>query len=221
MNHTIRMAAVALSLTPVMATAAEGPPDCRNGLFPEQVKQPGLARITPGPKVDVLGDSNGCPGEDPKCRDGSALAAGETVLTGLSFGDYVCVFRPDNEGGNAGYVKSSRLAPQTLKAPAVRDWLGVWREGDNELRLSAAKGAIKVAGRAWWPSRKPPKGAGGPNEGRVNGEAKPEARRLVVTDTDDDDCVLTLTLVGSYMMASDTGYCGGNNVRFNGVFRKR
>ena len=99
--------------------------------------------------------------------------------------------------------------------------LGLLKGVGKKQPATASSGAIKVAGRAWWPSRKPPKGAGGPNEGRVNGEAKPEARRLVVTDTDDDDCVLTLTLVGSYMMASDTGYCGGNNVRFNGVFRKR
>lgn len=213
--------AIFLALMPTLATAAESPPECRNGLFPAQVKEPGLARISPGPKVDVLGDANGCPGPDAGCRDGSSLAAGESVLTGQRFGDYVCVFRPDNEGGEAGYVLAGRVAQQTLKTPVARDWLGVWRDGDNELRLASAKGSIKVAGRAWWPFRKPPKGAGGPNEGSVNGEAKPEARRLVVTDTDDDDCVLTLTLVGSYMMASDTGYCGGNNVRFNGVFRKR
>jgi hypothetical protein len=209
-----------LLLLPALACAAEAP-DCRNGLFPEQVKEPGLARITPGPKVDVLGDTNGCPGPDPKCRDGSTLAAGETVLTGQRFGEYVCVFRPDNEGGNAGYVQADRLAAQTLKAPSLRDWPGLWRDGDNELRLSSAKGSLKVQGRAWWPARKPPKGAGGPNEGRVTGEAKPDGRRLVVTDTDDDDCVLTLTQVGPFLMASDTGYCGGHNVRFNGVFRKR
>jgi hypothetical protein len=54
--------------------------------------------------------------------------------------------------------------------------------------------------------------------GVVNGSARPEGNVLVV---EDDICRATLRLVGDYLVVSDNSDCGGMNVRFDGVYRRR
>ena len=37
----------------------------------------------------------------------------------------------------------------------------------------------------------------------------------------DDICKMTLRLVGEYLIADDNGECGGMNVTFDGVYRRK
>ena len=38
--------------------------------------------------------------------------------------------------------------------------------------------------------------------------------------TDDNDCVVELTLLGKFLVVTDNGNCGGMNVRFVNVYTK-
>ena len=54
--------------------------------------------------------------------------------------------------------------------------------------------------------------------GEVHAEAAPAGNVLALRD---DPCALTLRLVGHYLVAADNGECGGANVRFDGVYRRK
>jgi hypothetical protein len=46
-------------------------------------------------------------------------------------------------------------------------------------------------------------------------------RVLVALTLEDDICKITLRLVGDFLVADDNGDCGGVNVTFDGVYRKK
>jgi hypothetical protein len=49
----------------------------------------------------------------------------------------------------------------------------------------------------------------------------PRVLRLLTLALEDDICKLTLRLVGDFLVADDNGECGGVNVTFDGVYRKK
>ncbi len=48
----------------------------------------------------------------------------------------------------------------------------------------------------------------------------PQGNVLRVVD-EEQGCEVTLTFVGTLLVAHDNGECGGMNVRFDGVYQKR
>ncbi|MCA1633634.1 MAG: hypothetical protein LC802_07935 [Acidobacteria bacterium] len=52
----------------------------------------------------------------------------------------------------------------------------------------------------------------------MNAKARPAGNVLTV---EEDSCRVTLRLVGDYLVASDNSECGGMNVRFDGVYRRK
>lgn len=218
------MAAVAL-LAASAARAAEDDGLCRNGVFPKEQGQFGLAKVTGGGRLGFLGDMDGCPNETPACRGTGYVVAGDTLITGRAKGPYVCAFYPNRVGGSAGWVRADRLAPAPVDhAPALSAWLGRWKDGDDSIRLTARGGALVADGAAFWPSANPSlaERPGGPNTGELSGSARPVGSRVVFRDGDDQDaCRATLTLVGPFLVVSDNDNCGGMNVSFTGVYTRR
>jgi hypothetical protein len=197
---------------------------CRNGSFPEtDIHALKLARVSASRPTHFIADSDpGCPSEALRCRDRAYLVGGDTVLTGRARGPYVCAFFANRVGGSAGWLRSADLAPVPGEAaPALTAWAGIWRDGDNQIQLTVKGEALVAAGSAYWPSANPStkEFPGGPNVGDMSGVARPHGASAVFGSA--DDCRVELALVGAFLVAADNEGCGGMNVRFNGVYRRK
>lgn len=194
---------------------------CRNGAFTEDAAEFRTARVTGrrGSRVHFSGDDEGCPGPAEKCRQKAYLIPGDEVLVSRAFGDWVCAwYQPARGAESVGWLPADRLAVSEPPArPPLAAWLGEWGFYDNSLRLGRGRGpgALRVAGDASWVGVNP----GNVHVGEVSGEATPAGNALTVGD--EDGCRLTLRLVGAYLLASDNKRCGGLNVTFDGVYRRR
>jgi hypothetical protein len=148
------------------------------------------------------------------------------VLVGPTRGKYTCVMTPDQQ--HAGWVPSAEVDRESVNTrPPLKAWTGVWRDGDNKIELSIRRSALIVEGEAYWPAARPPKESfpEGPNIGGVIGLTQPEGALAVVRESalvaEGEECTLWLQLIGPYLVASDNGRCGGRNVRFDGVYRRK
>ena len=197
--------------------------DCRNGSFPATQQSFGLAKTAGPGKLYFLGDSDGCPNDGPACRQRTYVLPGDTLVTGRGHGAYVCAFFPNKVGGTAGWVRRDRLTALPTATPPLEAWFGHWAYGDNDIQLSKRGKALHVDGEAYWPSANPTpeERPGGPNIGALEGLATPQAGRIQVGDGGMEFCKATLVLLPPFLVASDNGGCGGMNVRFDGVYRRR
>jgi len=211
-------------LAATAARAADEDLSCRNGGFPSEEKTIGLAQVVGADRLNFLTDTDGCPGEDVRCRQRAYVVGGDVLLTGRGHGPYVCAFFPNRGGGSAGWVRRDRLTPLPVApSPPLADWVGHWANGDDTIDLTAQDGALDAAGEAYWPSANPPlsERPGGPNLGDLTGTARPKGNRVVFADPDPQACAASLTLVGSLLVVSDNNACGGMNVSFSGVYRRK
>jgi hypothetical protein len=218
-----RLAIASLTLLALAGAAHAEDLDCRNGGFPSEQDQFGLAKVAGQGRLYFLGDSDGCPNDGPACRSKTYVVAGDTLLTGRIHGAYLCAFYPNRFGGTAGWVRRDRLTPVAMTAPPLQAWIGHWADGDNTIDLSRRGKGLKVSGEAYWPSANPSveERPGGPNIGSLDGLITPQGGRARLADEYPDGCRATLTLVGPFLVASDNGGCGGMNVRFDGIYRRR
>ena len=218
----IVIAAVLFSAAALQAAAEDL--DCRNGSFPTEEKAIGLARVEGAAHLNFLNDTDGCPNDEARCRQRAYVVGGDVLLTGRGHGSYVCAFFPNRVGGSAGWVPQSRLTPMPVDAaPPLSAWVGHWANGDDTINLKAKGGAVVAEGEAYWPSANPPlsERPGGPNVGELSGSAPPKGNRVVFVGADATDCTATLALVGGLLVVADNNNCGGMNVSFTGVYRRR
>ena len=206
------------------ACAADDDLICRNGTFPIDEKAIGVARVDGAAHLNFLEDTGGCPNEEARCRQRAYVVGGDQLLTGRGHGPYVCAFFANRVGGNAGWVPQSRLTALPVDiAPTLSAWVGHWANGDDTINLTAKAGALVADGQAYWPSAHPTlaERPGGPNLGDLSGAARPKGNRVVFADPDPTSCAATLTLVGGLLVVADNNACGGMNVSFSGVYRRR
>jgi hypothetical protein len=88
---------------------------------------------------------------------------------------------------------------------------------ENRIRIqnSNIPGKLSLEGEAYW------HGFGdNVHSGEFSGEATPTGNKLHFTDGD-DSCTIDLALSGKYILANDNNTCGGLNVRFWGVWKRR
>ncbi len=220
----VLVAVGAIALTAASAHAENDAQMCRNGLFPSSEAAIGQAQLTGTARQFLLDDTDGCPAETARCRaNTTSVRPGAVLLTGHRLGAYVCVFDPVS--GNAGFVESARLKALDVDAsPPLKAWIGRWRDGDNAIRLTAKGSALVASGDAYWPSAHPSRRdyPGGPNVGDLSGTATPKGNLVVFADASDPQaCSATLRLIGDALVVADNQQCGGMNVSFSGVYRRR
>ena len=192
---------------------------CRNGFFTSESKEFKVARVkgSRGSRAYFYGEDEGCPGPAAKCRQKAYVIPGDALVVSRTFGEYVCAwFQPARGYETTGWLRADQLELSTPDAnpPAAR-WLGEWELHENSLTISrgARAGALRVEGSAIW------HGLGdNVHVGEVNASAAPGGNTLTL---EDDICKLTLRLVGDFLIADDNGDCGGVNVTFDGVYRKK
>lgn len=199
------------------APSGNPPHFCRNGTFPSDSTEFRTARVVgaKGSRAYFHGDEEGCPG--PKCRTKAYVIPGDELIVSRSFGDWLCAwYQPSKGSETVGWIPSHQLSvAETLESPPQSAWLGRWEFYYQTLDISrdAKTGLLRVEGEAFW------KGLGDNiHMGAVNGNARPEGNLLVV---EDDICRVTLRLVGASLVVTDNSDCGGVNVRFDGVYRKK
>ncbi len=223
--------ATALLCAPAVAAPPEAP-DCRNGLFPGDGVEPGLARIVGADKAFLREDSVFCQKDakscpvcpaDAACQSKTYVIPADLVITAQSFGGYRCVLYYNRRSGQdyAGYVPEDRLEPQPAASLAQGDWTGTWRNGDNSIVLRDKAGKLSAKGDAYWPSKNPSRKAapGGPHIGEMSGLAAPKGAKVAFEDSE-GECHVDLTLLPPFLLAKDNGNCGGVNVSFNGVYTR-
>jgi hypothetical protein len=184
----------------------------------------GLARVIGTPRSYLRSDIPPCPDDSTACRGRAYVVPGDTVITGATNGPFVCELFPDRSGGSAGYVRQTEIAPRPAAVGVpLAAWVGEWRNGDNRIVLHADGPRLTAEGDAYWPAANAPyKGwAGRPNVGDMSGTAVPERNIVVFAGDDPDQCRVTLTLLPPFLLAADNKNCGGMNVSFTGVYRKR
>jgi hypothetical protein len=195
---------------------------CRNGLFAADAKEFGLARVVGGrgERAYFYGDEEGCPGPAAKCRQKTYVVPGNELIVSRTFGDWVCAwYQPARRSETVGWIPASRLDIKGTDAnPPPAAWLGSWQFYDNSLRIARGRkaGALRVEGDATWQGVNP----GNVHVGEVSGEAAPAGNSLSLGDGP-DDCRVTLRLVGPYLVVGDNKQCGGMNVTFDGVYRRK
>ena len=208
--------------TPTSAATDEG--DCRNGGFPRENNDFGLAVIKGEGRAYLLADMDGCPNASPECKKWGYVLPGNKVVTGRAKGDYVCAYYPNKRGGSAGWVDRSRLGILAIdRQPPPSSWLGNWSDGDNPaVRVAWLGRALHMTGEAFWPGPYPEAGwpPGWPHAGELDGVLTLAGDRGHYGDGEDDGCEIEFRLVGDTLIASDNSLCGGANVRFDGVYQR-
>ena len=202
----------------------EGNPSnwCRNGMFASDAAGFGLARVLGGrgERAYFYGDDEGCPGPAAKCRQRAYVLPGDELIVSRRFGEWVCAwYQPARGSETVGWLPARRLELKKAEAyTPLASWLGSWEFYDSELRITRGRkaGALGVEGDAMWRGVHP----GSVHVGEVSGEAAPAGNVLSLGE-DPDDCRVTLRLVGPYLLAADNKRCGGANVTFDGVYRRK
>ncbi|HEY0116443.1 MAG TPA: hypothetical protein VGB54_12055 [Allosphingosinicella sp.] len=196
---------------------------CRNGSFPKAQATFGFATVTGSGRLHFLEDMDGCPNAERRCRGSSYVVPGDRVVTGRSQGNYVCAYFPSRGGGTAGWVERVRLRSlRTDPAPPLSAWAGTWSDegGNPTIRITARRGRLQGSGTAYWPG--PPGStdwpAGGVHQGAFEGELVRRGNRARHAD---DGCEIDFVLLGDMLLAGDNNSCGGMNVSFTGVYRRR
>ncbi len=218
--HTL----VILTLLTLPATSyAIEPYTCRNGAFPTYTEL-NLGEIVAGKgeRVHARDDMDGCP-DQKKCIQKGYLINGDKVLTAHPSDGWVCIYYFRKKSEYTGWIpqKNVRTTPFP-KNPELRSWIGHWEAdgGTPEITISLAKkNKLKVSGEAYWQAFVNSL----PHIGLVDGVAAPVGNKLTVKEEGDESigCVVNFELIGPYLVANDNRLCGGANVSFDAIYRRK
>ncbi|HEX6624068.1 MAG TPA: hypothetical protein VF064_10180 [Pyrinomonadaceae bacterium] len=216
---------VLFASVPVVASAqVEGNPEnwCRNGLYTHDAAGFRVGHVVgaKGARAYFFGDaSEDCPGAGAKCRQRAYVLPGDAVVVSRRLGDYVCAwFAPARGPETVGWLRAEQVSLSEADAgPPLARWLGAWEYAGQSLDIRRGKkaGALAVSGQAFW------RGQGdNVHVGEVEFEAAP-AGNVLKLEENEDLCSVRLQLVGPFLVVSDNLKCGGLNVTFNGIYRKK
>jgi hypothetical protein len=157
-------------------------------------------------------------GFDTNSKLAENLKTGDPVVVNRVEGDWTCGYLVGRKGSGQGWVRSRdiRLVDSDPNPPLTA-WTGTWVQQENRIRIqnSNIPGKLSLEGEAYW------HGFGdNVHSGEFSGEATPTGNKLHFTDGD-DSCTIDLALSGKYILANDNNTCGGLNVRFWGVWKRR
>lgn len=192
---------------------------CRNGLFPAMEMNYQLGKTIR--RSNLLTDyEDACPNADPaKCAVDGRVKGGVNLLVARKLGDFYCVFNPRNQ--DAGWLAAKDLHLTQPKDAKESDWLGKWTTGINDIEITKVAEGLEVSGEAQWFGLTNQDGEQVVHEGALWFTAKPVNNRLVLRVASDYQCAAELIHLGRFLVVRDNSYCGGANVRFNGVYRRK
>jgi len=187
------------------------------------------------PRLYFVADADmaaGCLTQAVKCSSKAYVVPGNDVLvTGDPVSGHVCTAFSSPQGAvTIGWLPEAELASA---AATSDDWTGNWHRTEADLAIHPASGGtLHVQGDATWGMTDPERvKRGGVNVGTIDATIAPRDGTLAFTvGTDatlpyakgeEDDCRVTLTRRGPYLLARDNTNCGGHNVTFTGLYRRQ
>jgi hypothetical protein len=207
----------------VMAASAAGPVWAQD-IDPESAayQDMSLARVRPGERAYFYRDDvEGCPAVTAQCRRRAYLVAGDVVLIGPAKGGLVKAAYTDTTGRpTRGWLSHMMIQPVPTPPATAAAWRGDWTCDAAHIEVTAGTrpGHIRANGIALWGTHDPERvRIGGINTGEFAGEATIAGDRALFTE---DDCRVSVRLIGPYLVAADNLQCGGVNVSFSGVYRR-
>lgn len=215
-----------LLLLPVSVFAQlEGNPEnmCRNGFFPSESENYSLGKIKgkKSERIYFYGDDEKCPNEK-NCRQKNYVIANDEVIVSRKFGNFACAwYQPKKGSETVGWIPLDKLEFINLVQSIGREaWVGKWSYYDSTIEIAATQkpNGYKITGNAFW------KGLGDNlHIGELDGDAKIVETNLKYgeNDTDEYACKVMMRLAGKFLIVSDSLNCGGANVSFSGVYRKK
>jgi hypothetical protein len=230
------MSRILLTLT-LVAMLAAGLPDLPAALADEQpkVEQECLSyesayenaplfvvKTSPGEeRAWLYKKTEPCPKDKPcGSRQKAYLLSGDVVFAGPPNRGFRCAYygRPNGKIV-AGFIPDDDLKPLAEDTSMSIDFvIGTWNyESDSIVIKAAAAGQVSGDGQATYQT------AETVNEGGFSAQAPLAAgqKELVFKDGNDEaSCLVKLHRRGPYLVASDNNYCGGLNVRFDGIYTK-
>lgn len=181
-----------------------------------------------------------CPDLSAACRRKGFVLKDDVVLTLPPEGTLVCASfiapRPKRVNGqfseSSGFLPAASVQAEAIPAPTSADWTGTWyRNAEAEISIKPGQGGkMVIEGAATYgafDSYRVKNGA--VNEGSLEGEAVPKGNMIAIGERydgtkpfakDSYECQARLVLLGRYLVVQDSGFCGGANVRFTGIYVK-
>ena len=191
-----------------------------------------------GPRTNFIengGKTGGaCPANNETCRRKGFVINGDKLLVQMGEGPFVCAsYKTPKYIEVEGWLPRAALKIETAPQAALADWMGQWRrdkEAAIELKPKGPNG-IQVTGSATYGALDPQRvKRGGVNIGSLEGVSTPRGNVLPVGEKYDGAkppgegqnfaCKARLRLFGPYLAVEDNGNCGGNNVRFTGIYMR-
>lgn len=205
----------------------DGDPEnwCRNGLFPRENVDYMLGKIKgkKGEKIYFYSDfEEDCP-NNKNCRLKSYVIPNDEVIISRKFGNFACAwFQPKKGSETVGWIPLGKLDfISSAQSAGKAAWTGKWKFYDSDINIAATgkTDVYKITGNAFW------HGLNKDNIhiGDLDGEAKLAETILKYGEDDADEyaCKVTMRLLDRFMIVSDNNNCGGVNVSFSGVYRKK
>ncbi len=193
---------------------------CRSGHFPGLSNEYQLGLINKKTRFIYDDDSkveNACPSEDLKqCPARKFIKAKTSVVVSKPFKDYYCVYNPRNS--SSAWVHKNSLDIVQPKGITASSWIGHWMDGQNTLNITQDASGLKVSGTAVWIGNVED---GSVHTGELDFVAQPLGNKLILPASEQGDCSAELIHLEKYLVVRDNSNCGGMNVRFNGVYRRK
>lgn len=224
MSYMIRAAAAVILFGGIVFGQIDGNPEnwCRQGFFTRDSVEFSLGTVK-GSKGNrayfYSDDKDDCPGS-ASCRQKAYLIPGNEVVVNRTRSGYACAWYSPLKGqATIGWIKETDLNISKLNPGSYRAWLGEWIFAKNGIEFTENKlaGFLNVTGDATW------QGLGdNVHVGSIDGRYQPKNGLIEYSDGDDEyDCKLTMRLLGKYLIVADNLHCGGVNVSFSGIYRKK
>ncbi len=203
----------------------EGNPEnwCRNGFFPRESGSYSIGKIKgkKGERVYFYSDNDDCP-NGKNCRLKSYLIPNDEVIVSRKFAGFACAwYQPKKGAETVGWLPLEKIEfIEIVQSIGKEAWTGTWSYYDNEIKIAATgkPDIYKITGNALW------KGIGdNVHVGELDGEARLVGAVLKYGEDDEDEyaCRVTLRIFDKFLIVSDNLNCGGVNVSFSGVYRKK
>jgi hypothetical protein len=181
---------------------------------------PGAARVH-----FVMGPSHpGCPDWTPACEERAYLVPGDRVILAAQRNAFICATYVSAKGGiSTGWLPADAVARDKARPIAATDWRGKWSRFEADITVEAGKaGALLIIGEATYGAFDPSRvKRGAVNMGSIGAEVTPTGDRLSFVDDDETACKVWMQRIGSWLVVTDTGRCGGAGVGFTGIYTRK
>jgi len=205
-----------------------------------------LVEVVPGRKRNFYDAPADATEEAMLKRAKAYVVAGDLLVATATLGRFTRVaYVNHHHRARSGWIESAALRQTFSPMPAPHTWRGEWIAGeiDADIEISSGKmsDSLRLDANATWGTNDPVRVRNGAvHDGGFAVEALPDKDLIAFTVDwtrdqqgvqslaalpysagDVDDCRVAMRLLGPYLLVRDNDNCGGVNVTFSGLYRRR